>query len=335
MSEVTSPNELMPRYHEGNALGSDAGQNHEVFAGRQPLWKPKSPELRRRKYSLASVMRILEKKTTDDNKESKEEIKERKLQKRELNQNNKSVKRGIFNLRSRQNNSNGNNNKTAEECAENGVCLIPPVPCELGYNDLLIEEVGRPRSSSIIHASENVLLSDVQRQRSPRTRRNPGLTVKRPKSNSEPASPLPDCQSNNLSPGRFRRPFRSDSGYEDSGEKSPRDRRSPGSAFNLTDSDLRTIAHSQLNRVLQGKVYHSKNVASWSKKITESLLLKVKRLTHNRKKIIATVYIGEKFPGSLEVFVSSPRMTEQDNFQTVSLQVNDIFAWLSIMTTNV
>ena len=333
MSDNLSRNDLLPNCQEASTSASHKQNIADVFPPKQQVWKPKSPELRRRKYSLASVMRILEKKS-DEGKESKEEIKERKLQKRELNQNNKPVKRRIFNLRSRQNNANNNNNKLAEECIENGVCLIPPVPCELGYNDLLIEEVGKPRSSSIIHASENVLLSDVQRQRSPRAQRSPGLRAAKPKSNSLPPSPSPDTRSNNLSPGRFRRAFRSDSGYEDNGERSPREVRNVTGMFNLTNSDLRTMAYSELGRVLQGKKYHSKNVAIWSKKITENLLLRIKRITHNKKKIIVNVYIGEKFHGTVEVFISSPLSNDQDNFQTVSIQINDIFAWVSIITTN-
>lgn len=316
----------LPKNQDSLCNGFARTYNSEDLADKERVWQSKSPDLRRRKYSLASMMRILDKKT-DEGKETKEEIRERKLQKREPNQNSKPMKRGIFNLRSRQ-----NNNKITEECNENGVCLIPPVPCELGYNDLLIEEVGKPRSSSIIHASENVLLSDVQRQRS---QKSPRLKSKQPKSNSEPPSPAVDTRSNHLSPGRFRRAFRSDSGYEDNGERSPKERSSPNSTFDLTNSDLRTMAYSELGRVLQGKMYNSKYVALWSKKITENLLLKVRRLTHNRKKVIANVYMGEKFPGTVDVFVSSPRLTKHDNFQTVSIQINDIFAWVSIITTNV
>ena len=331
MSESSLRNELQPKVPDVNSLPADAGTFADDFPTKQPVWKPKSPELRRRKYSLASVMRILEKKS-DETKESKEETRERKLQKRELNQNSKQVKRKIFNLRSKQNNASNNNNKTTEECVENGVYLIPPVPCELGYNDLLIEEVGKPRSSCIIHASDNALLSDVQRQRSPRISRSPRMKLAQ--SNSLPPSPSSDGRPNSTSTGRLRRAFKSDSGYEDNGERSPVDTSYSSDTFNLTNSDLRTIAYSELGRVLQGKQYHSKHVALWSKKITESLLLKVKRLTHNRKKIIATVYIGEKFPGSVEVFVSSPLLNEHDNFQTVSIQINDIFAWVSLITTN-
>ena len=329
MSESSSQNESQSRCRDANSLSADRASFTEELTTKQPVWKPKSPELRRRKYSLASVMRILEKKS-DEPKESKEESKERKLQKRELNQNSKPVKRKIFNLRSKQTNGSNNSNKITEECIENGVYLIPPVPSELGYNDLLIEEVGKPRSSSIIHASDNALLSDVQR--SPRSQRSPRLTVAQ--SNSLPPSPSPQDRSNSLTPGRFRRTFKSDSGYEDNGEKSPKDTQYFNGTITLTNSDLRTIAYSELGRVLQGKRYHSQNVALWSKKITESLLIKVKRLTQNRKKIIATVYIGEKFPGSVEVFISSPLLNANDNFQTVSIQINDIFAWVSLITAS-
>lgn len=330
MSESSSRSELQPKCHDVSLMPADTLTIGDEFHTKQPAWKPKSPELRRRKYSLASVMRILEKKS-DETKESKEEIKERKLQKRELNQNSKPVKRKIFNLRSKQNSTSNNNNKIIEECIENDVYLIPPVPCEFGYNDLLIEEVGKPRSSSIIHASDNALLSDVQR--SPRIQRLPRLKVGQ--SNSLPPSPSTQGRSSNLSPGRFRKAFKSDSGYEDNGERSPKEvQYANGGTFNLTNSDLRTLAYSELGRVLQGKRYHSQHVALWCKKITESLLFKVKRLTHSRKKIIATVYIGEKFPGSVEVFVSSPLLSGHDNFQTVSIQINDIFAWLSLITTN-
>ena len=321
---------------DSTANQADASlSNHDNGPLRSPIWKPKSPELRRRKYSLASVMRRLEKKSD----ENKEELKERKLQKRELANNNKHVKRGIFNLRSRQNNSSNNKNVTEEDCNENVVSFIPPIPSELGYNDLVIEEVEKPRSGSIIHASENILLSDVQRPRSPRIQRNSGRQKNQVKSNSEPPSPNPSqANRHNLSPARHPRRFRFDSGYEDSGDKSSRDTLSPPSprspSINLTNADIRALAYTELGRVLQGKLFHSKHVARWSKKITEGLVLKIRRLTGNQKKVVATVFIGEKFPGTVEVFVSSPRLTEQDNFQTVSIQINDIFAWVSVICTN-
>ena len=317
--------ELITANNTPNSLYTD-----DANARKRQVYVPKSPELRRRKYSLASVMRRLEKKS-DDSKETKDEIKERKLQKRELQHNNKNVKRGIFNLRPKQHNNN--NNKTcdeAEPCEEHCICLIPPVPCELGYHDLRIEEVEKPRSSSIIHASENVLLSGVQR--SPRSSRSPRMHSKQSKSLSAPSSPSPHGKKNHLSPPVGRRHLKSESGYGENGEKSPthlHPNKQP--CFETTDAEIRTLAYSELGRVLEGKHFNPKQIGNWSKTITEELLLKLRRLTNRQKKIIVTVYIGEKFPGTVEVFVSCPFKTAKDNFQTVSIEINDIYAWVSVI----
>lgn len=308
----------------------------DANARKRQVFVPKSPELRRRKYSLASVMRRLEKKT-DENKETKDEIKERKLQKRELQHNSKNVKRGIFNLRSKQHSNHNNNNKACEEAVsseEHCICLIPPVPCELGYHDLRIEEVEKPRSSSIIHASEDVLLCDVQR--SPRSPRSPRMQSKQSKSLSAPSSPSPQGKKNHLSPLSGRRQLKSDSGYSENGEKSPTHlHHNMQPCFETTNAEIRTLAYSELGRVLEGKYYNPKQIGTWSKTITEELLLKLRRLTHRQKKIVVTVYIGEKFPGTVEVFVSCPFKTAQDNFQTVSIEINDIYAWVSVIGINV
>ena len=278
--------------------------------------KSRSPEPRRRKYSLANVMKRLERKP-DDMKENKEDVRERKTQKREAVQHSKGIKKGIFSIRNKHNKI-----PECEQCSANGVLVIPPIPSQLGYDDLLIEEV-KPRSSSIIHASENILLSDVHRPRSPRHYRD------QQRSRSEPPSP---STRNFLSPHhhavKYRNGLRSDSGYEDNIEGSRSESFSPVNT--KIDAEIRTLAQLQLCKVLHGKFFHEKQVPVWSKMISEGIMMKTRKLTSNEKKIITTVFIGEKFPGTVQVHVSCQNNTEMDNFQTISSQFNNIYAWVSV-----
>ncbi len=275
-----------------------------------PEPKPRTPEPRRRKYSFASVKRMLEKKS-EESKENNNETKERKAMKKESQQ-----KKGMFHTRS-------NKQKQDDEEVKSSVLLIPPVPCQLGYNDLLVEEVSKPRASTVIHVSDDTLLTDVQRPRSPRNP-SPNFTRKETRSKSDPLS-LEKNHSQNA-PRKFGthlsvRPY---GDYEG-------DRTSKGKSNLITNSEIRSIAQDELNSVLKGQFFRSKQVPIWSKLISERILQQVQKVTNYEKKIVTSVFIGEKFPGTVDVFVSCLENSENDTFETVSTQMNDIYAWVSVM----
>ncbi len=292
------------------ASETEQGQNSKSTRSPEPN--------KRRKYSFASMMKILEKKQ-EEMKENKDDAKEKKLQKKEAQENGKAPKKGIFHLRHKQ--------KLVVEdeavhCSANGVYLIPPVPSQLGYSDLLVEEVTKPRSSSFIHASDQALLTDVQRPRSPRNQRQ------QPQLKSEPVSVCPPKKTlrSPPTPSKLRNGLQPDSGNESNEKHSPKLSRNT-----ITNKEIRSLAQSELVNVLKGQFFHPKQVPNWSKTISERIMLKVRKLTNNEKKVIATVFIGEKFPGTVEVYVSCRDNAESDNFQTISAQINNIYAWVSVM----
>eukprot|EP00794_Sanderia_malayensis_P017598 gene17598-19351_t len=314
MASIPIPTDNVMQVEEGLQPTTEREQQKPV---QTTTTKAKSPEPRRRKYSLASVKKMLEKKPEDTTRAGGGEGKEeRKAQKRDAHQENntKPPKKGIFHLRHKQKLIAENGDDGDDHEQPTGVYLIPPAPRPHGYSDLLVEDVSKPRLSTIIHVSEHALLSDVQRPRSPRIARN--LRIQ----------PDPPVFVNGLLtvPQTAKHSLDTDSNNNN-------ENNSPMISQNsITSTEIKILAQTELNSVLKGEFFQTKKVAAWSKTIAEGVMLKVRKLTNGQKKVIATVFIGEQFPGTVEVLVSCHDNAETDNFQTISTQINDIYAWVSV-----
>ena len=117
---------------------------------------------------------------------------------------------------------------------------------------------------------------------------------------------------------------KSDSGIDDDTDEK----------IQVDNEQLRKLMQHELDRTLKGRHFHPKLVQDWSKNISERIVAKVKKITRNQRKIAVSTYIGEKLFNMVEVSVKCYREPDEDNFVIVSTQINDIYAWVSLLTVN-
>lgn len=103
----------------------------------------------------------------------------------------------------------------------------------------------------------------------------------------------------------------------------------------ISIDEIHRIVEDVVHITLDDKQFDDKHVLLWCKEISNGLRDRLKTVTRNKRKVVATTYIGSKTNGDgAHVNVKCQKHMNMDDFITVALEGEDMFVWVTLLLSD-
>lgn len=100
----------------------------------------------------------------------------------------------------------------------------------------------------------------------------------------------------------------------------------------VSNECIKEVVQNELFTKLDHKTFDSNHVNLWCAAISSSICDKVRHLTKNKAKVLVNTFIGESnVNNNVHVAMKCEKVLNQDNFITVALEGDSLYAWVSLM----
>lgn len=100
----------------------------------------------------------------------------------------------------------------------------------------------------------------------------------------------------------------------------------------VSNECIKEVVQNELFTKLDHKTFDSNHVNLWCAAISSSICDKVRHLTKNKAKVLVNTFIGESnVNNNVHVAMKCEKVLNQDDFITVALEGDSLYAWVSLM----
>ena len=100
----------------------------------------------------------------------------------------------------------------------------------------------------------------------------------------------------------------------------------------VSNECIKEVVQNELFTKLDHKTFDSNHVNLWCGAISSSICDKVRQLTKNKAKVLVNTFIGESnVNNNVHVAMKCEKVLNQDDFITVALEGDSLYAWVSLM----
>ena len=100
----------------------------------------------------------------------------------------------------------------------------------------------------------------------------------------------------------------------------------------VSNECIKEVVQNELFTKLDDKIFDSNYVNLWCVAISNSICDKVRHLTKNKAKVLVNTFIGESnVNNNVHVAMKCEKVLNEDDFITVALEGDSLYAWVSLM----
>ena len=100
----------------------------------------------------------------------------------------------------------------------------------------------------------------------------------------------------------------------------------------VSNECIKEVVQNELFTKLDHKIFDSNHVNLWCAAISSSICDKVRHLTKNKAKVLVNTFIGESnVNNNVHVAMKCEKVLNEDDFITVALEGDSLYAWVSLM----